>query len=165
MPDSAAVDEVAVTARRGKGERLIAAACKLMYRQGVERTTLADIAQAADVPLGNVYYYFKTKDDVVAAVVQAHVQQIETATAALDRRHRSPKARLKALVSAVAERVTWLSSWLSPIRAAQLSRARWANPSSWLARPDVFTSGSRHSPRERSPVRGAVAETGKESQP
>jgi TetR/AcrR family transcriptional regulator, transcriptional repressor for nem operon len=31
--------------------------------KGVERTTLADVAQAADVPVGNVYYYFKTKDE------------------------------------------------------------------------------------------------------
>src|SRR6266508_1525118 len=103
MPDSAAVGDVASTARPSKRERLIAAACELMYRQGVEHTTLADIAQSSDVPLGNVYYYFKTKDDIVAAVVQTHVHQIESAVAALDRRHRSPKARLKGLVGAVAE--------------------------------------------------------------
>jgi AcrR family transcriptional regulator len=81
----------------------VAAACELVYRQGVERTTLADIAAAADVPLGNVYYYFKTKDDIVAAVVQTHVHQIESAIAALERRHRTPKARLRALVGVVAE--------------------------------------------------------------
>jgi AcrR family transcriptional regulator len=74
-----------------------------VYRQGVERTTLADIAQAADVPVGNVYYYFKTKHDIVIAVVQAHAQHIESAIATLERRHRSPKARLKALVGIVAE--------------------------------------------------------------
>ncbi len=46
-----------------------------MYRQGATATTLADIAQAADVPLGNVYYYFKTKDDLIRAVVQAEPDQ------------------------------------------------------------------------------------------
>lgn len=103
MPDSTAVGEVASIARPDKRERLIAAACEVMYRQGSQRTTLAEIAQAADVPLGNVYYYFKTKDDIVAAVVQTRVQQLEATTAALDRRHRSPKARLRALVDGVAE--------------------------------------------------------------
>jgi TetR/AcrR family transcriptional repressor of nem operon len=52
-----------VTARsrtRGKRERLVAAATKMLHEQGVEKTTLADTAAAADVPLGNVYYYFKT---------------------------------------------------------------------------------------------------------
>jgi TetR/AcrR family transcriptional repressor of nem operon len=51
-----------VTARsrtRGKRERLVAAATKMLHEQGVEKTTLADTAAAA-VPLGNVYYYFKT---------------------------------------------------------------------------------------------------------
>src|SRR5918995_6254411 len=103
MTDSAAVGDIVSVARPGKRERLVGAACDLVYRQGVESTTLADIAEAADVPVGNVYYYFKAKDDIVAAVVQAHVNQIESSIAALERRHRSPRARLKALVGIVAE--------------------------------------------------------------
>ena len=39
----------------------MSAARELVHRQGVARTTLADIAQAADVPVGNVYYYFRQK--------------------------------------------------------------------------------------------------------
>ena len=38
----------------------------------MERTTLGDIARAADVPVGNVYYYFKTKDQLVEAALGAH---------------------------------------------------------------------------------------------
>ena len=48
---------------------------QLLHQQGIERTTLADIAKAADVPPGNVYYYFKTKDEVIAAVIEAHAQR------------------------------------------------------------------------------------------
>jgi AcrR family transcriptional regulator len=88
----------------GKGDRLIAAACELVYRQGVARTTLADIAQAADMLVGNVYYYFKTKDDIVAAIVHTHAHQLTSALTALEHRHRSPRARLKALVDVLAER-------------------------------------------------------------
>jgi TetR/AcrR family transcriptional regulator, transcriptional repressor for nem operon len=82
----------------GKQQRLIAAASQLLHQQGIEKTTLADIAQAADVPAGNVYYYFKTKDDIIAAVIEAHVQQAKAALASIDRSHHSPKSRLKALV-------------------------------------------------------------------
>jgi AcrR family transcriptional regulator len=85
-------------ARPGKRERLVNAARDLLYQQGVENTTLADIAQAADVPLGNVYYYFKTRDEIVTAVIEAHVHDIEETIASLDRRHRTPKGRLKALI-------------------------------------------------------------------
>lgn len=87
----------------GKRERLIAAACDLFYRQGIAGTTLAHIAEAAEVPLGNVYYYFKTKDEIVSAVVEARTEEIRAATAAIQRRHGSPKARLKALVGMLSE--------------------------------------------------------------
>ena len=87
----------------GKRERLVAAASQLLHQQGVEKTTLADIAQAADVPAGNVYYYFKTKDDIIAAVIEVHVQRARAALASIDGGHRSPKSRLKALVSQYAD--------------------------------------------------------------
>ena len=98
MTDSVSGQATATGRRPGKRERLIAAAVQLLHQQGVERTTLADIAQAADVPVGNVYYYFKTKDEVIGAVIDAHVQQVKMTLAAIEARHRSPKSRLKAFV-------------------------------------------------------------------
>ena len=56
--------------RSDKRERLISAAKELFYKQGFNNTTIADIAKLADVPLGNVYYYFKTKDEICAAVIK-----------------------------------------------------------------------------------------------
>jgi len=98
MTDSTSGQATAVEQRPGKRERLVAAAAQLLHQQGIERTTLADIAKAADVPAGNVYYYFKTKDEVIAAVIEAHAQQVKTTLAFIGTRHRSPRARLKAFV-------------------------------------------------------------------
>jgi TetR/AcrR family transcriptional regulator, transcriptional repressor for nem operon len=81
----------------GKRERLVESARALIHEQGVQRTTLADIAERADVPLGNVYYYFKSKDDLIGAVLDEYKKEAEALTRAFDR-HRSPQARLKALV-------------------------------------------------------------------
>ncbi len=86
-----------LTPKSGKRERLIAAARQVLHEQGVETTTLADIAAVAEVPVGNVYYYFKTKDELVAAAIDAHARDIQATLASLDR-HRTPKARLKAFV-------------------------------------------------------------------
>jgi AcrR family transcriptional regulator len=80
-----------------KRQRLVEGARLVLRQQGVEKTTLADIAQAADVPVGNVYYYFKTKDELVQAAIDAQAQEIQTMLASFHR-YRSPKARLKALV-------------------------------------------------------------------
>ena len=83
----------------GKRERLVQAACQVVQRQGVQATTLAHIAEAADVPVGNVYYYFKTKDELVEAAINAHTDQIQTTLAGFEQRHRTPRARLKALAA------------------------------------------------------------------
>jgi len=69
-----------------------------VHEHGIERTTLAEIAKAADVPAGNVYYYFKTKDDVIAAVIESYVRQSKATLDLIEERHPAPKGRLKALV-------------------------------------------------------------------
>ncbi|GAA1980490.1 TetR/AcrR family transcriptional regulator [Catenulispora subtropica] len=83
--------------RGGKRERLASAAARVFHQQGVERTTLSDIATAADVPLGNVYYYFKTKDQLVGAAIGSHLDGLRAATGELDRLP-APADRLKALI-------------------------------------------------------------------
>jgi TetR/AcrR family transcriptional regulator, transcriptional repressor for nem operon len=89
------------THRGGKRERLVASASDLLHHNGVARTTLADVANAADVPLGNVYYYFKTKDELVQAVIDAHADAIRAMLGSFER-HRSPRARLKAFARSIA---------------------------------------------------------------
>ncbi|MEV0148860.1 MULTISPECIES: TetR/AcrR family transcriptional regulator [unclassified Nonomuraea] len=84
-------------ARGGKRERLASAAAKVLHEQGVEKTTLADIAREADVPVGNVYYYFKTKDQLVEAAIDAHAGALRGLLDRLDGMP-GPAERLKALV-------------------------------------------------------------------
>jgi AcrR family transcriptional regulator len=90
--------------RQDKREQLVDGASELIYRRGIARTTLADVAQAADMQVGNLYYYFKTKDAIVGAVVRSHAHQLTQTIDTLERRHRTPRARLKALVAALADR-------------------------------------------------------------
>lgn len=82
-----------------KRRRLTAAAARVLHEQGVERTTLADIAREAGVPVGNVYYYFKTKDELVQAALAEHRAHLDELTAELDRLP-TPRDRLKGLVEA-----------------------------------------------------------------
>ncbi|MGY0465354.1 TetR/AcrR family transcriptional regulator [Kitasatospora purpeofusca] len=97
--DSKAVKAVKGAGRTpGKRERLAAAAAQVLHEKGVEQTTLADIARVADVPVGNVYYYFKTKNELVEAAIQAHgsglaelIERLEALPA--------PGDRLKALLA------------------------------------------------------------------
>jgi AcrR family transcriptional regulator len=48
---------------------LITATMRVISEQGFERTTVRDIARAADASVGSVNYYFKSKDDLLRAAV------------------------------------------------------------------------------------------------
>ena len=83
--------------RSGKRERLVDSARDLFHERGVQRTTLAEVAERAEVPLGNVYYYFKSRDELIDAVLDGNQAQAGVLIQTFER-HRSPQARLKALV-------------------------------------------------------------------
>src|SRR5258708_5693271 len=83
-----------------KRTRLIETAMKLAYRNGFRETSLADIAEAAHVPVGNVYYYFKTKEELGEAVVERRLAQFRELREEMDRLN-SPKERLFAFVEGV----------------------------------------------------------------
>ncbi len=86
----------------GKRERLVESARGLFHEQGVHRTTLAEVAERAEVPLGNVYYYFKSRDELIGAVLDGYQEQAAILIQGFER-HRSPQARLKALARSWAE--------------------------------------------------------------
>ena len=90
---------VSLTSERpGKRDRLVAGAREAIHRQGVEATTLADIAEASGVPLGNIYYYFKSKGELAAAVIDSYARESRERLSRLEQQHLTPRARLKALV-------------------------------------------------------------------
>jgi TetR/AcrR family transcriptional repressor of nem operon len=82
---------------RDKRSRLVDAALRLVHRQGFHRTTLADLAQESGVPLGNVYYYFKTKDALGEALIDQYVGRYEALRAKWETKS-DPKARLDAFI-------------------------------------------------------------------
>jgi AcrR family transcriptional regulator len=49
-------------------ERIVAAAARLFWQRGFFATSIADIAGEADVPPGNMFYYYRSKADLALAV-------------------------------------------------------------------------------------------------
>src|SRR5258707_14989097 len=85
-----------------KRSRLVSAAMSLTYQNGFSATSLADIARDAEVPLGNVYYYFKTKDEIGEAIVELRLAEMSAQRQHWDEAG-SPKDRLCACVQGVLE--------------------------------------------------------------
>jgi TetR/AcrR family transcriptional regulator, transcriptional repressor for nem operon len=53
--------------------QIVEAADRLFYRQGYEHTSFSDIADAVHISRGNFYYHFKTKDEILDAVIGARL--------------------------------------------------------------------------------------------
>src|SRR5688572_31343032 len=80
-----------------KRTRLIETAAALTHERGFNRTSLADIADASGVPLGNVYYYFKTKEALGDALVDRISNRYQNLCSAWEERA-DPRQRLIAFV-------------------------------------------------------------------
>ena len=127
-----------------KRTRLIETAMKLAYRNGFRETSPADIAEAAHVPVGNVYYYFKTKEELGEAVVERRLAQFRELREEIDRLS-SPKQRLIAFVESIHGNREQLARGGCPLGAlcselhkeggalAKKSAALFSEPMGWLA--------------------------------
>lgn len=94
--------------------RLIEAAMVLIHQHGFNLTTLAYIAQEADVPLGNVYYYFKTKEAIGEAVIERHAAGCIELLNQLNE-HTDPMARLFAFIEYTPEQIEHTARYGCPI--------------------------------------------------
>ena len=83
-----------------KRAELVRAAKELLHEQGFHKTTLADVAARAQVPLGNVHYYFATKQALADAVIVSHVAELRTKFARWVSASTDPRSRLRCLVRA-----------------------------------------------------------------
>ena len=82
-----------------KRDRLIRAASRVIHLNGYAATTLSLVAKDAAVPLGNVYYYFKTKEALAAAVIDDRVGELRALFASAEE-EADPVERLRVVVSA-----------------------------------------------------------------
>lgn len=61
----------------GTRDNILDAACAIVREQGVGRLTLDEAARVAGLSKGGVLYHFKSKDDLIAAMVQAQIGQCD----------------------------------------------------------------------------------------
>jgi AcrR family transcriptional regulator len=127
-----------------KRERLLQAGRNLIHRRGYRQTTLADIAAESGVPLGNVYYYFQTKQDLLTAVAGRLTDDFLSRMKSIEEKHSDPRKRIVAFLdSVVANRSTLAEQGCpvgslcqelgkaaapgrEPVNRALIVRAEWA---------------------------------------
>jgi AcrR family transcriptional regulator len=102
-----------------KGEKtradIVDCARKLFYEHGYDGTSFTQIVDASGLFRGNIYHYFKTKDDILEAVVERYLEDYRALLGRWEREHAEPAARLHAFVGMVAGRKAELLEYGCPI--------------------------------------------------
>lgn len=79
-------------------EQIVEAADRLFYEQGFDHTSFADVATAVGISRGNFYYHFKTKDEILDAVVAARLDRTRALLDAWEREGADPADRIRRFV-------------------------------------------------------------------
>lgn len=79
-------------------DHIVAAADDLFYRRGFDATSFADIAEAVSISRGNFYYHFKTKDEILNAVIQRRLDKTRAMLDVWERDGADPKARIVSFI-------------------------------------------------------------------
>jgi AcrR family transcriptional regulator len=79
-------------------DRIVEAADDLFYRQGFESTSFADIADVVRISRGNFYYHFKTKDEILDAVIDQRLKDRRTMLAQWEIDGDTPAARIRSFI-------------------------------------------------------------------
>ncbi len=87
----------------------------VFYRQGFARTTLADIAAETGVPLGNFYYYFRTKEALGLAVIEHYRTWLRSRFQSWEESNSDPLRRLDLFIEMTIEDADRLAASGCPI--------------------------------------------------
>lgn len=80
---------------------IVAAADELFYRRGFEHTSFAVIAEQVGISRGNFYHHFKSKDEILAAVIEARQAATREMIVGWEAQEKSPLGRIRCFVRIV----------------------------------------------------------------
>lgn len=59
-----------------KKQHIIDAGTRLIIQKGIDKTSLADIAEEAGISKGSLYYYYASKNELIFDITETHINQI-----------------------------------------------------------------------------------------
>jgi TetR/AcrR family transcriptional repressor of nem operon len=94
---------------------IVEAADGLFYRQGYDHTSFADIADVVQISRGNFYYYFKTKDEILDAVIEARLANTEQMLERWEMEGQSPADRIRSFIDILIANRTDIKQFGCPV--------------------------------------------------
>jgi len=94
---------------------IIEAADRLIYQQGFEHTSFTDIADVMQISKGNFYYHFKTKDEILEAVIQARFEYTKKMLEKWELDNKHPKDRIRSFINILIMNKTKIKQYGCPV--------------------------------------------------
>lgn len=79
-------------------EHIVERADQLFYEHGYEHTSFADIAAAVQISRGNFYYHFKSKDEILDAVIKRRLGSTQMMLADWEGEGADPEHRIRSFI-------------------------------------------------------------------
>mgnify|MGYP005644269039 FL=1 len=79
-------------------DHIVEAADQLFYRQGYEHTSFSDIADAVQISRGNFYYHFKSKDEILNAVINLRLANTRKMLDRWESEGKQPADRIRSFI-------------------------------------------------------------------
>ena len=96
-------------------ERIVEQADVLFYERGYEAASLADIAAPLGLSRGNFYYHFKTKDEILDAVIDLRLSRTAAMLTAWEAEGDTPLARITCFIRILIRNRAKIMSWGCPV--------------------------------------------------
>ncbi|HEX2652478.1 MAG TPA: helix-turn-helix domain-containing protein, partial [Xanthobacteraceae bacterium] len=77
---------------------IVEAADRLFYEKGFEATSFTDIASEVNLSRGNFYYHFKSKDEILDAVIVRRMEKTRAMLDAWECEETDPAARIRCYI-------------------------------------------------------------------
>lgn len=79
-------------------DHIVEAADRLFYRQGFEHTSFSDIADTVKISRGNFYHHFKSKDEILDAVIGLRIANTQELLKQWEGAARQPAVRIRSFI-------------------------------------------------------------------
>lgn len=96
-------------------QQIVEAADQLFYENGFEATSFADISKAVGLSRGNFYYHFKTKDEILDAVIALRMANTQAMLNAWEEAASEPAKRIRSFVHILIMNKTKIMSHGCPV--------------------------------------------------
>jgi TetR/AcrR family transcriptional regulator, transcriptional repressor for nem operon len=96
-------------------DQIVEAADRLFYRRGYEHTSFSDIADSVRISRGNFYYHFKSKDEILDAVIEARLADTRRMLERWEIDGKEPADRIRSFINVLIANRTDIKRYGCPV--------------------------------------------------